>query len=263
MDAHEAMWELCTILGMGNFVSLSTSADIVARVRNLVAQSAETHTRLDEAGVAKHLDLPVRVGLLRKEVRRTLDGWALANSRVDQSNAELVAARGDLRVERERSEMLEKERDGVREWCSLMASERDTLAARVKEIEDSCLVVSGLNLREDFHTARRVTVEFAYDSPSRGKTITLKDNYVHPPAKPLSKPDPDVREMPFNRVTMAPPDTCDQSLTAALVEANRYKKLWRERAQKCQQALRRIRAEVRVNVSYLDEDWGADDDREV
>lgn len=77
---------------------------------------------------------------------------------------------------------------------------------------------------------------------------------------PPAIPDPDVREMPFERVAMAPPDTCGQSLTAALVEANQNKKLWRERAQKCQQALRRIRALTGDMSFALDEDWGADDD---
>lgn len=43
MDAHEAMRQICTILG---FVSYPSTADLVARVRNLAAQSADAHLSL-------------------------------------------------------------------------------------------------------------------------------------------------------------------------------------------------------------------------
>ncbi len=487
MDARQAMSELCTILGVGSIIPVSTE-DIVARVRELAAQSAETHSRLDDAGVAKNLDLPVRVGLLRKEVRRALDGWELANSRVDQANEEVVAARGDLRVERERADMLEKklsgqqsnvdeaqrrakamieegdktrsvlalhgantltdkfdplsvvvgrvldrlvkERDKANEELSetrqalggfmgpdyriseevkkvvairdmlaaraneaeqkmmlavsdlgtmtaerntertecqkayarlhevyrerdvehgraqdlelrladcargdahinaerdrykanrdeayrllgrertehrAVASERDTLAARVKELEGRQRGQSLIFDSSNMSRARRVYVVFEYRDGSDTKVL-IKDNNAFGnrsidfdapvsstavnPAKPGLQPmtcpcggkiefgrervghcmtcgascramdpppaihDPDVREMPFERVNIAP-------LTAALVEANRYEKLWRERAQKCQQALRRIRSLTGDMSFALDEDWGADDD---
>lgn len=270
MDAREAMREICSILGVGDFTTVFTSEDVVVRVRSLAVERSEAHVLLDEACVAKHEPLPVRVGMLRDLVRRAQDGWAQANSRLDQSNEELVAARGDLRVERERADMLDRKRLESLEGCNeaqkrweAVVAERDTMAARVKELEElirSSLVVSGLTIRDDFDAARRVTVEFEFEptSPRRDMTILLKDNGAMP-VKPFAIPDPDVREMPFNRVTMAPPDTCDQSLTAALVEANRNTSKWRKRAQECQQVLRRIRAAVRVDVSYLDEDWGVDD----
>ncbi len=60
--------------------------------------------------------------------------------------------------------------------------------------------------------------------------------------------------------TMAPPDTCDQTLGAALAEVNRNTAKWRKRAQECQKALRRIRALTGDMSFALDEDWGADDD---
>lgn len=366
MDAHEAMRQICTILG---FVSYPSTADLVARVRNLAAQSADAHLRLDNAGVEGGVELPARVDLLRNWVRRAQDGWAQANARLDQSNGELVAARGDLRVEKERADMLEKERDAANQELSetrqalggflgpdyriseevkkvvsirdmlaaraneaeqkmmlavsdlgAMTAERDTLAARVKELEESrcgvAVIPADVDMLDMLCNHAKAYIVFEKRDGS-GTKVLLKDNNAlgwngttnrridfdapatttavnaaRPGLQPLkcpcggkiefgcervghcltcgascramdpppAIPDPDVREMPFERVTMAPPDTDDQSLTDALVEANLYKKLWRERAQKCQQALRRIRALTGDMSFALDEDWGADDD---
>lgn len=315
METHEAMRELCTILGIGSIIPVSTE-DIVARVRNLAAQSAEAHTRLDDAGVVKPLDLPVRVGLLRKEVRRALDGWALANARLDQSNEEVVAARGDLRVERERADMLDKARLTALEGCNeaqkrweAVVAERDTLAARVKELEGrprglGIIIPAGVDLVDMLRKHAKAYIVFEKRDGS-GTKILLKDNNAlgwngtkersidfPPPSTAVNPSKPGLQPMKCPcggkiefgrervghclncgascRVMDPPPATGDevdtkggQSLTAALVEANRNTVKWRTRAQKCQQALRRIRAEVRVDVSYLDEDWGGDADREV
>lgn len=312
MDANHAMRELCSILGVGDFMNPPAIEGCVAAARRLAEERSEAHVLLDEACVAKHEPLPIRVGRLRDLVRRAQDGWAQANSRLDQSNDEVVAARGDLRVERERAEMLEKE--------------RDTLAARVKELEGRLegarQYVNGLeawgikplprraipadvDMLDMLCNHAKAYIVFEKRDGS-GTKVLLKDNAAEGwngtkervvnfeapesttavnPAKPGLQPlncpcggkiefgrervgycqkcgascraldpppavhDPDVRPLPFTEDDRS-------ALTAALVEANRNTAKWRTRAQKCQQALRRIR--TLTGGLGIAEDWGND-----
>ena len=324
MDAHEAMRELCTILGVGDFLTAPTIEGCLAAVRRLAAERSEAHVLLDDACVAKHEPLPVRVGRLRDLVRRAQDGWAQANARLDQSNGELVAARGDLRVEKERADMLEKERDAanqelsetrqalggflgpdyrISEEVKKVVAARDMLAARVNELEGlprglGILIPAGVDLVDMLRKHAKACIVFEKRDGS-GTKVLLKDNnalgwngttnrridFDAPatttavnPSKPGLQPMkcPCGGKIEFGRESVGycqkcgtscrvmdpPPDTCDhdQSLTAALVEANRNTAKWRTRAQKCQQALRRIRALTGDMSFALDEDWGADDD---
>ena len=312
MDANQAIGELCSILGVGDFMTAPTIEGCLDAARRLAAQSADAHLRLDNAGVEGGVELPARVDLLRNWVRRAQDGWAQANARLDQSNGELVAARGDLRVEKERADMLEKERDAanqelsetrqalggflgpdyrISEEVKKVVSIRDMLAARANEAEQKMMLavsdLGAMTAERDTLAARVKELEAhlaPYPShlperPTLGLFTEGIPGAVSGTAVNPSKPGLQPMKCPCGgkiefgresvgycqkcgtscRVMDPPPDTCDhdQSLTAALVEANRNTAKWRTRAQKCQQALRRIRALTGDMSFALDEDWGA------
>ena len=314
MDANQAIGELCSILGVGDFMTAPTIEGCLDAARRLAAQSADAHLRLDNAGVEGGVELPARVDLLRNWVRRAQDGWAQANARLDQSNGELVAARGDLRVEKERADMLEKERDAanqelsetrqalggflgpdyrISEEVKKVVSIRDMLAARANEAEQKMMLavsdLGAMTAERDTLAARVKELEAhlaPYPShlperPTLGLFTEGIPGAVSGTAVNPSKPGLQPMKCPCGgkiefgresvgycqkcgtscRVMDPPPDTCDhdQSLTAALVEANRNTAKWRKRAQECQKALRSLRAMTGNMLFDLDEDWGNDE----
>ena len=232
MDANHAMRELCSILGVGDFMNPPAIEGCVAAARRLAEELAEAHSRLDDAGIAKRVPIPVRVGILLKHVRRAQDGWAQANSRLDQSNEEVVAARGDLRVERERAEMLEKERDAANQ-----------------ELSETRQALGGF-LGPDYRISEEVKKVVA-----ERKMLAERVNELDPTP---DVPDPDKRTLPFTEDDRS-------ALTAALVEANRNTKKWRDRAYAWRDAANKAR-DTLINAYNavsrgLDfsepEDWGA------
>ena len=316
MDARELVSSLVRELWPGGH-RVVTCDEVFARVREMNRQRFEIGSILDAAGVEEDVEHPRRVARLSAERARCLMMCADAQNKTGDLIGQLEAARGDLKVERERSEMLEKKRDEAREWCSLMASERDTLAARVKELEGRLegarQYVNGLeawgikplprraipadvDMLDMLCNHAKAYIVFEKRDGS-GTKVLLKDNNglgwngtkersidFPPPSTAVNPSKPGLQPMTCPcggkiefgservgycqkcgascRVMDPPPDTCDhdQSLTAALVEANRNTAKWRTRAQKCQQALRHIRALTGDMSFALDEDWGADDD---
>ena len=100
------------------------------------------------------------------------------------------------------------------------------------------LTVNAIGLSKDFSEAHRVSLTLEFGEANRPpREVVLKDGHA----------------------IFRPTDTCDQSLTAALVEANRNTAKWRKRAQECQKALRSLRAMTGNMLFDLDEDWGNDE----
>jgi len=256
--------ELCTILRLGNFVSAPTTEDIVARVRSLAAQSAETHSRLDDAGVAKNLDLPVRVGLLREE-RDNLA--ARLNEAEELLRKQCLVNPEDISL----PEMM-----GKAHRAYIVFENRDGSGTKVLLKHNFARGWNGTTTRViDFHapdTRPEQPVKLQDLRCPCGGTITFSPNFLQRDVGVCGKCGATCRvlEQPkAEPVTMAPPVTCDQitrlaadlhATGAALGEANRNTAKWRGRAQECQQALRRIRALTGYMSFALDEDWGADDD---